>query len=296
MVRAHRLDLMHYPAFPPLIPPRNFVLTLHDATPWEYPHTMSRKGYLYFRSTLSAWARKANLIITVSQASQQKIIEKFGFTPDKVRIIHHGVRPQLLDSYIENGSPILDRLGIQPGYVLSVGSIEPRKNLPVVIKALAKLRAEGVERRLLIAGRPAWGTAELTNAISEANVADLVVVAGHVTDGELGHLYRNAAFVVQASVHEGFGLPILEAVALGCPVIASAIPAHIEVLGDAGTFFPPSDPNALAAAMGDFLRDTEASAAMKERGLRRARAFSWEQAARETIAGYDDALANGTRT
>ncbi len=290
MARVGGVDLMHYPALPPVFPPHNFVMTLHDATPWKFPQTMSKKGYIYFRSTLSLWLRKSNMIITPSVACRDEIVGRFGFATSKVRVIHHGVRSELVAHAASKGSHLLERLGLAPGYVLYVGTVEPRKNLAIVLQALARLRARGIQVRFLIVGRLAWGRAQLTRVLQEEKVEDLVVFTGHVPDYDLACLYENAAFLVQPSLYEGFGLPIVEAMALGCPVIASRISAHVEVLGDAGLFFSPFDVDGLADMMVRLLADDRARASMAERGSKRSQDFSWERAASRTLEVYNEVL------
>jgi glycosyltransferase involved in cell wall biosynthesis len=289
ILRSGPIDLMHYPAFPPLMPRVRFVMTVHDATPWAFGRTMSNKANLYFRSTIGFWARKSQVIITPSEASKREIGHRLGLPASRIRVISLGVKRTLRTppSLGHDGQP---HLGIASGYMLFVGTIEPRKNLAVVIRALARLRAKGSPRRLVIVGRQGWGTQELERLLDDEGVRGLVVLTGHVKDEQLALFYRHADFLVQPSLHEGFGLPIAEAMSLGCPVIASEIPAHREVLGDAGIYFSPRDANALEAAMLELFSDDQVRASMARRGLRRAEEFTWEKAAARTLEVYRDAV------
>jgi glycosyltransferase involved in cell wall biosynthesis len=291
-LRSGQVDLMHYPAFPPLMPKGRFVMTLHDATPWTYGTTMSRKANWYFRSMIGLWARRCEAIIAPSDATKQEIINRLHLPVSKVRVIRLGVKRSLQFSRPSDEAAGLYP-NVAPGYVLFVGTIEPRKNLPTVVRALARLRSAGSPRHLVIVGRRAWGTQELEAVLEEHEMRDLVSLVGHVRDEDLGYFYRHAACLIQPSFHEGFGLPIVEAMALGCPVIASAIPAHREVLGDAGIYFPPHDIDALAVAMAKVLDDDRESASIAERGLKRAQEFTWENAAASTFAVYCAALEKG---
>lgn len=289
--RASGVDLMHYPAFPPLIPAHPFIVTIHDLTPWLFPQTMSRVGYVYFRSILGAWTRKARLVITVSEASRTDLVRMFRLPETRVKVIYHGVRPALLTG-VDEKCRALARSGVGPGYVLFVGTVEPRKNLGTLVRALSRMRRSGLQAKLVVVGRLAWGAEEFMNVLEDEHMMDSVVLTGYVSDGELAWLYRNASFLVQPSVYEGFGLPIVEAMALGCPVIASRIPAHAEVLGGAGLCFSPLDVDELVSAMTDLSMDAGRGrrTEMVETGLRRSREFSWERTAKETIESYIQAL------
>lgn len=291
--RSSGVNLMHYPAYPPLWPAPPFVMTVQDVTPWLFPQTMPRKGYAYFRSLLAVWTRKARLVITGSEASRIEIARMFGLPEASIKVIYHGVRSALLAG-VGDSSRLLARFGLAPGYILFVGTVEPRKNLRTLIRALSRLRTGGLYVKLVVAGRMAWGATELLNVIEEEHVGDLVVVTGYVSDDELACLYRNASFVVQPSVYEGFGLPVVEAMALGCPVIASRIPAHVEVLGETGMYFSPLDIEGLSNAMVQLLADNHVRAGLVEAGLRRSQEFTWERAARQTREAYYEAIQRST--
>ncbi len=290
VLRARTVDVMHYPAFPPLAPPARFIMTVHDATPWAFGRTMMGRASLYFRSTIGVWAKRSRLIITPSEASKTEVVRRLGVPADRVRAIGLGVRDTLRMRPEPGGERPRRPPGLAPGYVLFVGTVEPRKNLGVVIRALARLRAAGTSRRLVIVGRLGWGMAELHTRLDEEGMRDSVVLAGHVPDEALASFYAHAAVLVQPSLHEGFGLPIVEAMAAGCPVIASDIPAHREVLGDAGAYFSPLDSEGLAAAVARLLADDRLRASMVHHGRQRAEEFTWDKTARQTLQAYHDAL------
>ena len=290
-VALSHLDLMHYPAFPPLVPSSGFVLTLHDATPWAFRQTMSRGANLYFRTTVRLWGRRSRVIITPSEASKTQIVRHVGIPAGRIRVIKLGVRNFSQGTNVADDERGLRQFSLTPGYILFVGTVEPRKNLALVIRALALLRASGVRRQFVVAGRLAWGAVELNRLLDEEQLRDAVVFTDHISDGELANFYRQAVFLVQPSVHEGFGLPVVEAMALGCPVLASDIPAHREVLGDAGMYFSTKDALALAKGMARLLADDHARAAMRLRALVRSEEFTWAETARRTLAVYRDAVA-----
>lgn len=292
MVPIHRVDVMHYPAFTPLLPPRRFVLTVHDATPWKFAETMSTKARVYFRSTLALWARRSKVIITPSQASKGEIVRRFGVPEHRVRVVYPGVRNSLRPLDAGTGGradPSPARLP-DSSYALFVGTVEPRKNLPLAIRAVAKLRAAGRPCRLVVAGKIGWGIDNVERLLEEERVKDAVVLAGYVSDQELASLYKHAACLVQPSLHEGFGSPVAEAMALGCPVIASRIPPHVEILGDAGLYISPHDVDSLATAMSQMLGDNGLRASMAARALERSEEFTWKRTAERTLDAYRDAV------
>jgi glycosyltransferase involved in cell wall biosynthesis len=287
---VHRVDLMHYPAFPPLLPPSKFVMTVHDATPWKFARTMSAKARIYFRSTLALWTRRSRLIITPSESSKEEIADRFGVPDSRVRVIHHGVRNSLRPRSQDASGDPPPRRRSEPEYILFVGTVEPRKNLSLLIRAIAKLRATGQSCRLVVAGRLAWGVPEIERLLDREGVNDGVELRGHVSDAELAGLYERAVCLVQPSLHEGFGYPIAEAMALGCPVIASRIPPYVEVLGEAGVYISPHDVDGLAAAISQMLGNEEFRAALIARALARSEEFTWRRSAERTLEAYRDAI------
>lgn len=294
-VRKHGIDLMHYPAYPPLWPPAQFLLTIHDLTPWHFPRSMSPKGYLYFRSMIRAWAPRSRAILTVSSNVRDEIVRILKIPAERVGVIRPAVRGNLAAYPVTHDSETLRKFSLAPGYVLFVGIIEPRKNLPVLIEAVAKLARQGNAPPLVLAGRPGWGMEQADQAIRRYRLEDKVVFTGHVTDQELAALYRGARFLVQPSIYEGFGLPVLEAMALGCPVIASRIAAHREILGDAGEYFSPSDSDDLVGKM-HRLSSADHRLRCSAWGKARAMQFTWQAAAEQVVAVYQTALGSARVT
>ncbi len=289
-IRSSALDLVHYPAFAPVLPGDVFVMTVHDAAAWKFGWTLSKKGSLYWRTLIALAAKRCRRIITPSASSRDEIIMRFACPPEKVAVIHHGVRAELLAHAATGASPILQALRLREGFALFVGTVEPRKNLGLIVRALSELRAQGITCRLVVAGRKAWGTAALQRAIEDTEMKDIVIFTGHIEDEDLATLYRSATFLVQPSWHEGFSLPVLEAMALGCPVLASRIPTHTEIVGDAGWFFAPDDVHEVSTLMRRLLRDDRARALLAGKGSTRAQRFSWVTAAQRTLQVYQGVL------
>jgi glycosyltransferase involved in cell wall biosynthesis len=278
--RRARVDLLHGLAFPtPLLWTGRSVVTLHDAGPWLYPETRSRGMRLYYGPLYRPALARAAAVLTVSEASRRDLTAALGLEPGRVNVTPNGVEP----GFFEAARPPRP---VRP-YLLAVGTLEPRKNLPVLLGAVTRLLAAGHDLRLVVAGRRGWGPPLELGAL-----ASHVTLAGAVADAELPPLYAGAACLVQASRHEGFGLAVAEAMAAGTPVVASDIAAHREIGGDTIRYADPRSPDAFAAAVEAVLDEPPAAAAARRaRARARARGFTWDACAEATLAVYRRVLA-----
>jgi glycosyltransferase involved in cell wall biosynthesis len=275
--RAARADLLHTLAFPtPLLWRGRAVMTVHDATPWLFPATVSTGMRLYYRPLFPQALRRAALVFTVSEAARADLAAAAGVPAARLRVTPNGIPPEFLDA--RPGPP-----GERP-YLLAVGTLEPRKNLPALVEAFRQLRAGGRDLELLLVGRQGWA-----GHLPLGDVAPHVRLTGAVRDPELAALYAGASCFVLPSLYEGFGLPLGEAMAAGAPAVASDLPSLRELGGDEVLYAPPSDPRALAAAIATAL-DGGRAAPRVARARERARRFTWEGCARATLAGYREAL------
>jgi glycosyltransferase involved in cell wall biosynthesis len=266
LARRERLDLLHCPTFrgPLAPPPCPLVVTVHDLAVLRHPETFNLWTRLYSRLCVSRVARAARLLIAVSEQTKRDVVELLRVPGDRVRVVPNGVA----ETFRPDGPA-------EPGdYVLAVGTIEPRKNLDRVAEATRRL---GVELR--VAGAPGWGHVELGAGVRRL---------GRVSDDELARLYRGARCLVYASLYEGFGIPILEAMASGTPVVTSRGGATEEVAGGAAVLVDPLDVSAVASGI-------EQAAARRDElvraGLERAREFGWDDVARRTAEVYREAAA-----
>jgi glycosyltransferase involved in cell wall biosynthesis len=268
-----RVDVLHTPAFPtPLLWRGPAAVTVHDATPWLHPEAASRGMRLYYRPLYPQALARARAIFTVSHAARADLVRRLRLDPRRVHVTHDGVEPAFF-------APARPAERPRP-YLLAVGSIEPRKNLPVLLEAFRRLRRAGRDLDLVVAGRFAWG-----EALAPGEAARHVHLAGPVSDAELRGLYAGAACFVLPSAYEGFGLPLAEALAAGAPAVASDLPALHEVGGPAPRYAPPGDPAALAARIGEALdAPAEERRARAERGRAHVRRFRWDETARGTLA------------
>ena len=285
-LRSARLDLLHSPDFIPPRGPWRKVITVHDLAYLRMPWLLTPESRRYYNTIRRAvvWA---DAIIAVSEATARDLRELLDVPPDKVTVIYEAADQDLCPMPKEEAAHIVaERYGISGCYVLFVGTIEPRKNLPMLIQAISLLRRE-MPVQLVVAGRRGWLSEPVFEAVRRQAVEDGVVFLGDVSPGELQALYCAAEVLALPSLYEGFGLPPLESMACGTPVVVSNAAALAETVGDAGLIVRPDDANDIANGLGWVIANPAFRSTLAERGLARARSFSWARAARETLAVYE---------
>jgi glycosyltransferase involved in cell wall biosynthesis len=291
-----RPDVCHFPNYlAPLLhkPDQSMVITVHDMAVYRCPRYQPLKTLAVHRTILPRLVRRGCLIATVSESSRHDIIHYLGVPEERVRVVYGGVseifRPpsgveRLLDA------TVLQSHGIHFPYVLSVGTLEPRKNHPRLVRAFASLVAqEKLPHHLVLAGATGWRDAELRNQIEATGLGNRIHVLGYVPTGHLPSLYRGAEAFAYPSLYEGFGLPVLEAMACGTPTLISTDPALIEVAGQ-GTAVAadPGSSDDIASGLWRLLRGGGVDA-LRGNGIARAREFSWERCAAEMFRLYFEA-------
>jgi glycosyltransferase involved in cell wall biosynthesis len=286
-----RVDLVHAPSL--AVPPRGrapIVVTAHDAAAFLFPDAYPRRGRWFHRRGTAAAARRADLILTVSQAAANELAEHTSIPHDRIRVVHHGVAQEQADADAIAKARAYFAIGDAP-YVLWVGTLEPRKNLDVLVDAFEALVAEAdLPHRLVIVGPAGWlGTSEELAARVRV-LGERVVLMGPADEGALRALYAGAALFAFPSKHEGFGMPVLEAMAQHAAVVCADIPVLHEVAGDAARYADPDDAGAWAATLIELLRDDGALAALGAAGRARAERFTWERCIDQTVAVYREAL------
>jgi glycosyltransferase involved in cell wall biosynthesis len=274
-------QVLHSPDFiPPFHRPCPAVITVHDLAFRRFPDLLTAESARYYGQIERAVA-SAEAIIAVSAGTADDLVELAGAARDKIHIVYEAADPL----YRPPPAPPSAR----PGYMLFVSTIEPRKNLPVLLEAYRLLLDGGRVRpvpELCVVGRRGWLYEESLRAIERLGLGAHVRLLGEVAPTDLLGLYQGARLFAMPSLYEGFGLGALEALACGTPVLAAAAGALPEVVGDAGLLLPPHDPAAWAVALERVLSDAALEADLRQRGPAQAARFSWERAARETLAVY----------
>ena len=281
--RRARVDLLHGPAYTAPVGIRTpVVVTIHDVSyerhPEWYPYRRDRLRRAFYRAS----ARSAARVVTDSEFSAAEIHAAYGIPPSRIAVVPLGVVPRFADGEPEDAS-------VPEPFVLHVGDLHPRRNLTVVLDAVLALRARGgpaAELTLAVAGVDRGLVPELRARAEAAGARGALTVLDVVSDAQLDALYRAAAALVYPSLYEGFGLPVLEAMARGTPVVAARASSVPEVLGDAGVLLDPGDAAGWVSSLDAIIGQPDRRAALAEAGRTRAATFTWERTARATYDVY----------
>jgi len=294
-----RPHVLHIPAGQkiPWYRPCPTIVTIHDLAFLKFKDYFQRG--VRWRSTFFTEhaARHADRIIAISQATKNDIIEAYHINEQRVDVIYHGVgkefRPVEKNARVDS---IKAKYAIQYPYVLFIGVLQPRKNISRLIRAFSRIlpRYQG-KLQLVIAGNKGWLYEDIFRTVRACNIEDRVVFTGYVPKGEVMLLLNGACLFVLPSLYEGFGMPLLEAMACGTPVITSNISSMPEVVGEAGLLCDPYDEDAIAGRMNDVLAHGTLRDELSRKGLQRAKCFSWKRAAEKTKALYETMGQTGSR-
>ncbi len=292
LARRLRLDLVHDPtgAMALLLTGAARVVTIHDANPYVCPQTSTRLDWLIQHGWLPLALRAADAIITVSKQSREDIVTHLPVSPERVVVVPLAADERFRPMETAEVELVLPRYGIRRPYILYVGTLEPRKNLPRLLEAYAWLRRWSARWRMVIVGARKWKSSPIFDAVRRLDLQPYVHFTGYVADEHLPALYAGADLFVFPSLYEGFGLPALEAMACSTPVVTSNTSSLPEVVGDAAVMVDPLDVEGLAEAMRQVLTDSDLREDLRAKGLERASQFTWERTARETVAVYRDVL------
>lgn len=288
-----RLDLLHFLNFNvPVLYRRPYVVTIHDLTRFQFPG-QRRQGRLHqwgYEWVFANAVRRARHVLTVSQTAAGELRRTFPEVAGRVSVVTEGVDPLFSADAVPEDESRLARLGVRPPYLLYVGLWMRHKNLPGLIRAFRLLRRDGFRGVLVVTGTGrAWD--EDVQALAQVEgVREALVLPGHVADADLAALYRHASAFIFPSFAEGFGLPPLEAMASGTPVVAARSGSLPEILGDAAIFADPQNPSQIADAVHLVLADPDLRARLRLHGLARAKRYSWGAAAEATLRVYRQVL------
>lgn len=299
-LRKHPVDVLHVQFTAPPFAPCPFVVSIHDLSFEHLPETFNRRSRAQLRLTVRRSARKAARIVSLSEHGKRDIIATYGISPELVTAIPLAAPPHFEPVANERElQRIRHTYGIAQDYILSVGSIQPRKNLSRLLSAYARLRGARPNSKLpqlVIVGKRAWLYDETLKSIDESGAGRSVIVTGYVPGNDLPALYSGALCFVYPSYFEGFGLPPLEAMKCGTPVIAGNRTSLPEVVGDAGLMVDPFDVGALASAIEQLIDNPDFRLQLRVKGLNRARMFDWRETARRTLEVYQAAVVAPARS
>jgi glycosyltransferase involved in cell wall biosynthesis len=292
VARRRHLDVVHDPSgnAPISLVRTRRVVTIHDAIPYIHPEASTLLDRLIYRLWLPWIVRRVDAVITVSEHSKADLLRFLPIRPERITVIPLGIGAAFRPQKPSEIAPILDRLGIGAPYILSVGSIEVRKNLPRLVEAFSRLRAEDPSLHLVLTGARKLRQSSVAEDIRRLGLEGAVHLTGFVEDADLPALYAGATLFVLPSLYEGFGLPVLEAMACGTPVVASRSSSLPEIAGEAAVLVDPFDVDAIAAGMRQVLTSPDLAARLRTAGLARAETFTWRQTAEATIGVYERVL------
>ena len=297
-LRKHPVDVLHVQFTAPPFCPCPFVVSIHDLSFEHLPQTFNRRSRTQLRLTVRHSARRAARILSLSQHTRSDIMETYGIEPNRIEAIPLAAPDHFCRV---NDKRELQRVrhnyGIEGDYILSVGSIQPRKNLARLIKAYAQLRGDcSADKlpKLVLVGKCAWLYDETLRALDQVGVKDSVVLTGYVPESDLPAIYSSALCFVYPSYFEGFGLPPLEAMKCGIPVVVGNQTSLPEVVGNAGLTVDPFDVDAIAGAIRRLMNDSALRAELSQKGQERASTFTWRETARRTLQIYQDVAQSAT--
>ena len=262
------------------------VMTVHDLIYKLFPQHHKKLNYWFLNAAMPLFVRRADAIIVVSQATKNDLIRHYGTPDNKITVVHEAAATHFRvppDSEVARVRAIYD---LPERFLLAVGTIEPRKNLTRLAESLARLRQDYRDLQLIVVGARGWLYGDFFARLEELGVQDAVRLLGYVPDDDLPAIFRAATVYVMASLYEGAGLPVLEAMACGAPVVSSRESSMPELGADVARYFNPYDVNHMTDVIGMVLDDRHLRAEMAAAGPERAARFSWQRAARETLAVY----------
>jgi glycosyltransferase involved in cell wall biosynthesis len=261
---------------------RRQVCTIHDIIPVDHPEWFNASFAAWYRWLLPTLTRSVQHLIAVSEFTRSRVIDLFGLKPEKVSVVLNGIGPEFFPRTKEEIDGMRGRLGLPPNpYVLCVGSIEPRKNVPRLLDAWTHVKQKYPDLRLVVTGLNKGGS-RVFRSVPMDKIPSGVFFTGYVEDSDLPALYSGATIFVYPSLYEGFGLPPVEAMACGTPVVTSEGTSLAEVVGNAAILADPKDTESIADAILRVAASDSLRAEMRQAGLARAQRFNWDDAATQT--------------
>ncbi|MBN1314140.1 MAG: glycosyltransferase family 4 protein [Anaerolineales bacterium] len=291
----NRVDLLHGMAFvTPVISPWPTVVTVYDLSFIYYPESLTAGRRLYLKTFTRLSCQRARQIIAISSSTRRDLVKQWNLSADKILVAYPGVGDQFRPLPAGEVEAYRRRLGLPELFILYLGTWEPRKNLVRLVQAFDLLRRSTSAFKLVLAGGKGWLFDSILAMIESLNLQDHVIVTGYIPMEDLSLLYNAATLFTYPSIYEGFGLPVIEAMACGTPVVTSNVSSMPEAAGEgelcAGLTINPDDTDGLANAMYRACTDNSLRRQMREKGLRQAANFNWNDTAKVTISAYRRAL------
>jgi glycosyltransferase involved in cell wall biosynthesis len=286
--RADNLDLLHVTYNVPFFTRCPTVVAVHDISYVQFPEFFSKRDLRLLSTYVPYSVRTARRVLTISESAAEDIERVYHVPREKITVVPLAARaPFTVPRSPEEVDAFRAELGLEGPYVLAVGNLQPRKNLRHLVEAFARLPRSFDNLKLALVGKAQWRESDIYECVEALGLKERVVFTGYVPDERLALLYRGALALVYPSLYEGFGLPILEAMACGAPVICSNTSSMPEVAGDAALMVDPLDVNAISAAMTKVVSDEALRGSLTERGYKRNAIFSWRETARITAQEYE---------
>ncbi len=292
-IMPRRLDLFHSPDFiPPALGSKKRLITIHDLNFLWFPEFISADSHRYYSGQIHWAVHAADQISADSNHTRQDLIERLNVPPEKVTTIHLAANPIFTNSYAADSiNETLAKYNLPAGFILFVGTISPRKNVKTVIRAYERIVHEkAIDIPLVLVGSQGYLYEELVGIVDELGLRDMVRHFTSVEDQELARFYSAAGVLVLPSYYEGFGLPPLEAMHCGCPVVVSNRASLPEVVGEAGIILDPEDIDGWAEAINRVLTDSTLRFELVQAGKNQARRFTWDKTAKATLRLYEKCM------
>ena len=293
LLMKNKLDLLHVQYTAPMMANCPIVSTIHDISYEHYPELFTKKEATFLHYGIKNTAKRAAKIITVSEFSKQDIVETYHIPEKKIVVTYNSIDEsfKVIDDQ-ERMNDIKRKYEIDGDYILAVGNLQPRKNIPRLLEAYKRLRLENKNReeKLVIVGKKAWLYSDIFKKLEGFEYIQDVILTGYVPQEELPVLYNGAKLFVYPSLFEGFGLPVLEAMACGVPVVTSNVSSLPEVSGDAAILIDPYQVDEIGNGMYQLLNQPSLYEECSEKGLERAKQFSWRKTAEKTVDVYRSIL------
>lgn len=286
-VLADRADILHVTYVAPPVTSAQVVVTVHDISYLLFPEAFSPRDRRILGTLVPRTMRRAAAVVTVSECSRRDIIEHYGIPEAKIHVTFEAIAPSYRRLPEVEVARVRARYGVAGAYIMALGNLQPRKNLPRLIGAFARLRGSGAYNgQLVLVGKSKWQESAIYAEARSLGVEQEIIFTGYIPEDDVVALLNGADVFVYPSLYEGFGLPPLEAMACGCPVVTANTSSLPEVVGDAGLMVDPASEEAFADAIAQITRDQELRRALTERGLAQVKRFTNETTAQATRAVY----------